>query len=308
MTINTTTVTSGAQFITERLLSDFHKATRSLARYRQFASRDIKQGAGRGQQVTWTVANKLAPAAPILETNTTPVEDITSYKGECLIQEYVKGTPFTKRLETVSQIDVKKMAEDNLAVACAESIEIYGARPAFASTNIKVAPVGGTSLTDVELTDTTAGAFSTVNDAALTLSHVLDISTKMAEMDVPMKDGKYYAVARPSTLKNFKKELQDISQYTSEGFMNIVRGKIGEYDNIVFLQQTAVPSQAWTNAKSDEAFFFGADSIVEVVVEPEHIIANVPADFNRQHALAYYALLGHSLIRKDRVFHWASAS
>ena len=304
----TTTVTSGAQFLTEELQNEFHMATRALSRFRPFVSREIAHGYNKGQHVSWIVANKLTPSAPILETDTTPVENSTSYKGEALLQEYTKGTPFTKRLEDTSQIDVKKMVKDNLAVACAESIEIYGARKAFADTNIKVTPAGGISATGIDVHDTDSGAFTGVNNAGLTLDHVVEISLAMQEMDVPDKEGKKYAIGRPTSFKGFRRELADISKYTAEGFANIVNGKVGEYDNIIFLNQTAVPSRGWANAKSDEVFFFGADTIVEVMVEPEHIISNVPADFNRQHALAYRALLGHALIRKDRIFHWSSAS
>lgn len=309
MTMQVNNANNGANFITPKLQKDFQKATRSQMRYRQFASWDMKPGLNKGTTANWNVAAKLTPTAPITEGANVPVEDQNTVQGSCVVQQYLKGVPFSKKLTQVTEQDVQDLVEDGLAIAFGESVEIYGARPAFAATNIKVCPAtSGASVTDIVVTDTDAGAFSGVNNTAMTIDHVLNISIAMQEADVESRQGKMYCVGRPAIFKTFRKQLEDVSKYTSEGFANIVKGKIGEYDNVIMVAQTAVPSRAWSNAKSDEAFFFGETTIVELLVSPEKVISNNSINWGQDLGLGYEALLGHALVRKNKIFHWSSVS
>lgn len=300
---------NGAKFVTKKLQKDFLKVTRGQARYRQFASWYINQGMQKGHQATWNIPRPLGLTPPIVEGATVPTEDVLVDTGEVTAQMYIKGVPFTKKLAMVTEQDIKSMIEDQLAVNLAKNIENSGAAPAYRNTNIKVTPAAsGASATDIVITDTTAGTFTGVNNAAMTIDHVLNISVEMQEKDVETREGLLYCVGRPRTFFTFRKQLEEISQYTAEGFANIVAGKTGQYDNIVFVTQTDVASRGWTNGKSDEAFFFGATSIVESIIEQEKVIANNSTNWGQDLGLGYEFLAGHALIRNDKVFHWASAS
>ena len=65
-------------------------------------------------------------------------------------------------------------------------------------------------------------------------------------------------------------------------------------------------------SKSDFAFFFGADTVMEAVAVPEEIRAKIPTDFGRDNAIGWYYIGGFSLIRQDiangTVFKWGSQS
>ena len=45
-----------------------------------------------------------------------------------------------------------------------------------------------------------------------------------------------------------------------------------------------------------QAVFFGSDAVYEAVCVPEEIRVNVPKDFGRDLAMAWYALLGFKIV------------
>lgn len=81
------------------------------------------------------------------------------------------------------------------------------------------------------------------------------------------------------------------------------------YENNVF-EQTTIASKAWTNSKSDEAYFFGADTVMEAIVCPPEIRGKLPGDFGRDMGVAWYALegfaLAHTVAAQARIIKWAS--
>ena len=64
------------------------------------------------------------------------------------------------------------------------------------------------------------------------------------------------------------------------------------FGGIRFFEQTAIASQAWTNGVSDEAFFFGADTVMEAIVIPPEIRGKIPGDFGRDKGVAWYSIEG----------------
>ena len=69
---------------------------------------------------------------------------------------------------------------------------------------------------------------------------------------------------------------------------------------------------AHVNAKSDEAYFFGEDTVIEAIVCPPEIRGKLPGDFGRDKGVAWYALEGfaivHTLAAQSRIVKWASAT
>jgi len=93
----------------------------------------------------------------------------------------------------------------------------------------------------------------------------------------------------------------------------ILNGEVGRhYEGVRFFEQTSIASQAWTNGASDEAFFFGEDTVGEAIVVPPEIRGKIPDDYGRGKGVAWYALEGFALIHNvaadARIIKWASAA
>ena len=68
----------------------------------------------------------------------------------------------------------------------------------------------------------------------------------------------------------------------------------------------------WTNAKSNWAFFFGADTVAEGIVVPEEMRGKIPTDYGRSRGVAWYYLGGFGLVQtiaaQARIVKWDSAA
>ena len=136
----------------------------------------------------------------------------------------------------------------------------------------------------------------------------------------------YYAISHPSTYRTFKNDLESIHQNTPEGFQLIMYGEVGRYESIRFVEQTFIPkggagdsttfnaltgtADAWDNAKSSWAYFFGGDTVTEAICIPEEIRGKLPGDYGRSHGIAWYYLGGFSIVHSDianaRICKWDS--
>jgi len=149
----------------------------------------------------------------------------------------------------------------------------------------------------------------------------------MKERGIPAyENGDYMAIARPSAYIQLKSDLEGIQTYTETGLAQIKNGEIGRYRGVRFIEQTHIPAggaadstafnpqtgtaDAWNNAKSDWIFFMGSDTVAEGVAIPEEIRGQIPGDFGRERAIAWYALEGFGLSHPDaangRIVKWDS--
>jgi hypothetical protein len=159
----------------------------------------------------------------------------------------------------------------------------------FNATTNRVAPSSGNSTTAVTLT--TNSATATTNNVELGTGHIKAVSDLMKESNVPpFADDDYFCISHPSTYRTFKNSLEGIKQYTVMGITEIFSGEIGRYENFRFIEQNFIPkggandsttfdpytgtADAWNNAKSSWAFFFGGDTVTEAIALPEEIRAD----------------------------------
>lgn len=214
--------------------------------------------------------------------------------------------PFSGKYDDLSEHPVTQIIEKQLKDDCNKVLDRQ-VHAQFDTTKLQAVGGAGGS---INLTEN--GTPAAANDQALTADHFKTISDLMAERNVPTWDGSdYICVARPSTLRPLKNDLEQIRQYTGEGYSQIVNGEVGRYEGIRCVQQTTVPSEGWANGKSDAAYFFGADVCVEGVAIPEEVRGRLPGDYGRSKGLAWYYLGGfanvHTEAAQTRMIKWASA-
>jgi N4-gp56 family major capsid protein len=298
-------------------LSDYLRTElQPLSRYRQFC--DIKEGkgTGKGELFNWNVYSDVqTDGAALVETTAMPETNYTITQGTLTVTEYGNSVPFTKKLDDLSKQPVKEVINKVLKNDARKTLD-RAAYAQFAATRVTLAPTGGNSATAVSLETGAVGAESAItNNAAMTAAHVKAIADLMKERDItPFFQDDYFSIARPTTLRPFKNELEAIHKYVESGMQLIYNGETGRYEGIRFVEQTNVPTKAWSNALSDEAFFFGADTVAEAIVEPEQIRGKIPTDFGRSRGIAWYYLGGFGISHnaadglQNRILKWSSAA
>ena len=287
-------------------------------KFRQFA--DVKDAALQakksGDQFHWDIfSDVLTQGAALTEGTAIPQTQFKISQGTMTVTEYGNAIPYSSKLDDLSLLPVTEIINKSLGND-AKKVFDAAAYAQFNATPLVVAPTGGTSTTSVTLS--TTGTTAITNNTQLDTGHVKATVDLMKERNIPpyVKDD-YYCLGRPSTFRTFKNSLEQIFKYVVPGVDLIMAGEIGRYENTRFIEQTYIASAAWTNAKSDTAFFFGQDTVAEGVVVPEEIRGAIPTDYGRARGIAWYYLGGFGLvhtgadattIKNARIVKWGSAA
>lgn len=294
-------------------LSDYLRTElQPMSRFRQFCDIKEAKGKNKGDLFNWNIYSDVADDGnTILETETMPETNFTISQGQLTITEYGNSVPYTKKLDDLSKHPVKEVINKVLKNDCRKTLD-RAAHAQFDATVVTVSPTGGNSTTAVTFE---VGGPTITNAVALNKEHVKAIVDEMKERDVtPYYADDYFAIARPTTFRNLKNDLESIHQYVESGMQLIYNGEIGRYEGTRFVEQTNIPSEGWSGAVSDAAYFFGADTVAEAITEPEQIRGKIPTDFGRSRGIAWYYMGGFGICHnqadgeQNRIFKWATAA
>ncbi len=253
------TNTLGGYMYSDQLSTILRNALQPMTRFLQHCDADdfTDKGLHSGDRFYWNVYSDLSTAGGRIDENQRiPETNFTISQNSGIVYEYGNSVPFSARLDDLSlhpvrQIIHKALKNDAIKVMEAE------AHTQFSATKLTVAPTSGNSATAVTLE--TTGTCTVTNNLAMSNVHVKLIADIMKERNIPVySDGNYRCIGRPSTFRDFKDDLEALHSYVDSGFQRILNGEVGRsYEGIRFFEQTSIASRAWTNAKSDQAFFFG---------------------------------------------------
>ncbi len=270
------------------------------------------KGLHKGAQYYWNVySDVVTQGGRIDENEKIPETKYTITQKSGTVYEFGNSIPYTQKLDDLSLHPVKQIIHKSLKNDAAKAFEAE-AYAQFAATPLVVTPASGNSATAITLE--TGGTATATNDLAMNNVHVKLISDQMKERNIPtFADGNYRCIGRPSTFRDLKDDLEALHSYVDKGFGMILNGEVGRsYEGIRFFEQTAIASKGWSNAKSDEAFFFGEDTVIEAIVIPPEIRGKIPGDFGRDKGVAWYALEGFSIVHDvaadARIIKWSSAA
>ncbi len=296
-------------------LSDYLRMTLlPTVKFRQFCDADdfTDKGLHAGQAFNWNIYSTVSDVGTSLNENLPiPSGKFTITQGSGTITEYGLQVPYTGKLDDLSLHPVKAVINKVLREHATRTLD-YAAWSEFNSSPLTVAPTSGTSTTAVTLE--TTGTCTITNNVAMGKDHIKAVVDAMKERNIPgyFDNGDYGCVARPTTFRGVKNDLESIHTYVTPGFTMIMNGEMGRYEGTRFFEQTAIASAGWSNAKSDRAYFFGGDTVHEAIAILEEIRAKQGVDFGRDRSVAWYALLGfklvHSVAANARIVRWASAA
>ena len=288
-------------------------AVMPLTKFRQFANvKDASfQGKKKGDTYHWDIFSQAATQGGTLtETATMPETNFTITQGTLTITEYGNSVPYTGKLDDLSMLPVTEIINKVLKNDAVKAFDI-AAHAQFDLSYLCVQPTGGTATSAVSITTNSAYAYTNSSTAVFNNEHAKSVVDAMKERNIPAYTGDdYYAISWPSTLRVFRNALEDIQQYTSEGFRMIANGEIGRYYNTRYVEQTNIAKAGWSNA--DWIYFFGDDTVAEAIAVPEEMRGKIPGDYGRSMGVAWYYLGGFGIVHntspysQNRILKWGS--
>ena len=310
--------TLGGYAYSDNLTDELRTVVQPGLRFRAFCDAKEAGGKHRGDNFHWNVFSDVATqGATINEEDTMPETNFTITQGTLTMAEYGNSVPYTGVLDDLSEQPVKEIIHKVLKNDCKKALDT-AVHNQMKLTPLRVVPTGGTDTSAVTLT--TNGTATLTNNVAMGNDHIKSIIDEMKERNIPpYMDDDYCAIARPSTFRAFKNDLEDLNKYVETGYGKICRGEIGKYEGCRFFEQTNIAAgigstaaTSWTNSKSDWCFFMGEDTVTEAIAVPEEIRGKLPGDFGRDMGVAWYALLGYGLVHtaaaQARIMMWDSAA
>ena len=318
----------GGYLYSDQLSETLRMQVQPLTKFRQFcdAKDGAQKGLNRGESFTWDVVTPLSRRGTrLVETEPMPESGFTIRQGSLTVTEFGQAVPYSAKLTAMAKHDVVPIIDKGLkndARLCFDA-ESY---MQFDLTPLTVAPTGGNSTTSLTLETT---GCTITNNVELGKGHLKALSDVMKERNIPPYSGDdYYGISHPTTWRTLKNDLEGIHIYTETGLGRIMRGEIGRYESFRLVEQNSIPkggavdsttfdpvqgvADAWNNAKSSWAFFFGEDTVTEAICIPEEIRAKLSGDYGRSKGIAWYYLGGFGLVHSDatnaRIVKWESAA
>jgi len=270
------------------------------------------KGLNSGDAFQWNIYSDVGTqGGELAENEAMPETSFTITQGSGTVAEFGNSVPYSGMLDDMSKHPVKQIIHKALKNDAVKALEA-SAHTQFAATPLTVTPTSGNSATAITLE--TTGTATATNALAMNNTHVKLIVDQMKERNIPIySDGNYRCIGRPSTFRDFKDDLEALHSYVGAGFQSILNGEVGRsYEGVRFFEQTGVASQGWSGGVSDQAFFFGEDTVIEAIAVPTEIRGKIPSDYGRDKGVAWYALEGfalvHSAAAQARIVEWASAA
>lgn len=300
---------------TPTLSEELRNDVQPVSRFTQFCDVEAAIGKNAGETYTWNIYSDVedtaADIAGINENESMPEGNFDVTQGSITVKEFGKAVPYSGRYDDLSEHPVREIVNKSLKNHAARTLD----RIAHAAFDDTILRLTSTSASAATLTDN--GVASGVASNALTKAHLRLITVTMEERNIPTYDGEnYVGIMRPATFDPIGLELESIHQYVDEGWGRIVNGEKGRYNAIRFVTQTNIASEGWTN--TDAAYFFGSDTVTEVVTCPLELRGKIADDYGRGKGLAWYYLGNSGITHADqtsaatkaqaRIIKWDSTS
>lgn len=305
-----------------KLSKDFQKSAQPLLRFRQFVSLKDALGKKEGESYNWLrVANVGTYGGKLTETNTMHETTQALTLGTMTVTEYGNSLPFTLKLETLSEFEMKDIIRGGLlddAVKCIDG----DIEREFNATPLRYV---GSSTTGYALT--TNGTATATNTSILNSYHVRKIVTELKKRNVPgwgSINGDYSCIASLEAMESLAGALETVSSYTESGYKTLLAGEVGRWYGTRFVEDRfasrftysstarTATAKSWGQAQSLDAYFFGSPTVVEGLVIREEIRQKLVTDYGRSKGLAWYMLGGWKIFWETeanaRIIKWDSAA
>ena len=315
--------TQSGYLTNNKLNKTFQKAAQPLMRFRQFVKFKESFGKSQGETVNWLkVSNVSTYGGSLVETETMHETKQVLTWGTLTVDEFGNSIPFTFKLESLSEFDIKNIIKEGLLDDAVKVIDGQVERE-FNKTPLRYVATA----TNVAGSVTTDSVATATNNSAFNAFHVRKMVNQLKTRNVPGFSGiggDYVCICSIEALEGLYADVEDIWQYTESGYQKVLNGEVGRYFGTRFIEDTfatrftysatarTATAKTWTNGASLEAYMFGSPTVREAVVVPEEIRLKVVTDYGRSKGIAWYSLLGWEIewdAQADaRIIKWDSAA
>lgn len=303
-----------------KLNLDFQKAAQPIARFRQFVNFKEAFGKQQGQTVNWLkVSNVDTRGGTVVETSTMPETSQTLTWGTLTVNEMGLSLPFTFKLESLSEFDVKQIIREGLLDDAVKVID------GLVERQMNLTPLRYVGVTTASGSVTTNSTAAATNTSVLNSFHVRKMRLELEKRNVPTWDGgDYVMIASLEAAESLEGALETTNSYVESGYAKILSGEIGRIHGVRVVKDgyasryttdaTARTATAitWTTGNSGPGYMFGRPTVREAVVVPEEIRMKVVTDYGRSKGIAWYGLMGHAIEWETeanaRIIKWDSAA
>jgi N4-gp56 family major capsid protein len=290
------------------LSAKLRHASQPLQKFRQFVDAEPAAGRKRGDTFLYDKISNIATAGGSLtETSTIPKTNYTIIQDSLTITEYGNSIPFTLKGQTLAEVDVPSSVRTVLMNDQAKALDSQAALQFQASDYTAVAST--TAVTAF----TTDGTPTIIASANMSDKNVRDVIDKMKIENMPRhSDGNYACIASTNSVRGLYDFFEQKAEQTGMGVSH--SGEIGRYYGCRFVEETHILSNILGDGTQyGEAIFFGADAVKEGIAIAEGLRIDIPKDFGRDQAIAWYYLGGfkktwdYSTDGEGRIIHLQSA-
>jgi N4-gp56 family major capsid protein len=277
----------GGYLANDVLSKQIRHAAQPLMRFRQFVTPEAAGGKSRGDAVLFNKISNISTAGGTLsETSTIPKRNYTIKQGTLSVAEYGNAIPFTLKAQTLAEVSVPDIVKTVLRNDMAKVLD--SAAAAEFKTSVYKAAVVNTATT----TFSTSGTASATSSGSMSDKTVRDVIDKLKTLNVPRYDGEsYICIASTNSIRGLYDFFEaKIMQTTAKPLFS---GEVGNYYGCRFIEETNILKNTLGSGSIDgEAVFLGDDAVREGIVIPEDIRIDLPKDFGRDQAIAWYYLGG----------------
>lgn len=296
----------GGYYSNNQLSKEIRHASQPLFRFRTFTQPMRETGKGKGDTVYYNkISNIASQGGTLVETEPMAKSAYTIQRGSLVVTEYGNALAMTEKLKSLSDTNV---SQDLRTVLMNDQAKVLDSAAAAQFQLSKIKAVIKDTATTTITTDGVAGSNAGGN---MSDKNVRDIVDYMKKLNIPRfgNTGEYVSIASVNSLRGLYDHFEAKTVNTT--MMNAIKGYIGSYYGTAFNEETNVLSNA-LQTNYGEAVFFGNDAVREGIVVDAEVRLEIPKDFGRDQAIAWYYLGGfqkvwdYAVDSEERIIHVTS--
>ena len=276
----------GGYFGSDELSKKVRHASQTMQRFRQFTDPEAAHGKNSGDTVLFDkISNIATSGGTLVETSTIPKSNFTITQGSLVVAEYGNSIPNTLKAKTLAEVSVPD------AITTVLKNDMSKVLDSAVATQFQTSDYKAVCVNTATTSFASAGTAATAAVANMSDKNVRDLIDRMKTLNIPKVNGEYISINSTNSLRGLYDFFEAKAQNTTMAPLAI--GEVGKYYGCRFIEETNVLSNILgTGDIFGESIFFGADAVREGIVIPEEIRIDIPKDFGRDQATAWYALLG----------------
>lgn len=285
------TSTQGGYLYSPLLTKEVVAAAQPDMKIKQFTTIREQWGKNAGETFLYDKYGNIdTQGGTLTETSTIPAHSYRLYQSTATLYEHGNSIPFTRKYESLGQVNDRKGPVTALKNDMAKVIDT-AVEAEFSKCYIRyvgTATDGGATTVD--------GTATTTCTSALNKYHVKQIVDYMYQtMMAETYDGdNYMAICSTNAKRGIYDDVEGVLQYTKYP----ASGEFGRFYDVRFVKTNHALSNAIGNSSAyGEAYFFGGNEapVLEGVAVSPEIIPKEVTDYGRSRGLAWYMIAGYKI-------------